>query len=77
MAVALAMQIHAKRQQNETTSLSQIQFSGWVVGRVLGDANPQPLVLAGGYLVALRTPMLRSGPGARDLLSLNFPFWDA
>jgi hypothetical protein len=53
MAVALAKQIHAKRQQNETTSLDQIQFSGWVAGRVLGDVNLQPLVPAGGYLVAL------------------------
>jgi hypothetical protein len=71
------MQIHAKRQQNETTSLDLIQFSGRVVGRVLSNANLQPLVLAGGYLVALQTPTVRSGPGARDLLSLNFLFWDA
>jgi hypothetical protein len=77
VAVALAMQIHAKRQQNETTSLDQIQFSGWVAGRVLSTANLQPRVLADSYLVALRTSMWQSGPGARDLLSLNFLLWDA
>jgi hypothetical protein len=53
MAAALAMQIHAERQQNETISFDQIQFSGWIADRVLSNANPQPLVLAGGYLVAM------------------------
>jgi hypothetical protein len=62
MAVAVAMQIHAKRQRNETTNLDQIQHSGEVAVLLLGTANLQPLVLAGGYFGALRTSTFRSGP---------------